>query len=978
MDVNFNIGVDLTPLRQGLNEGVDLVEKAGQEVNSGQQNLSKPFKDAVVEVAALNKEIVNTEKSFKAIQKTASGMLLTWKENFHDMRDMAGSSVKWAQYKKEIEATGGEIKKITAVNEKWKQQLVKHDHTVAGATTRVLRLGEQLKQLKNELATGKYEGAEFERMSLKAAQLAEQIEKTNQRIRNLASNTFAIDALISGVQGLTGAFAFGQGVMALFGNENEDLQKALLKVNAATSALLGLQQLQQTFLTESAAKTFVVTTAQKAYATVLGFVNNGLKFNNVQTIANAAATTANATATTGAAVAQGELAVATTTASLSLRIFRLALIATGIGAILVGLGLLIAHWDDLTTAIMGSNEALDKFNKLNSTTDEAIKLTDEATDRRVRKLQLENAENKKLIDAKIDGNKQVIMLSEEELQAAKDLEKQGFANVTKMAENAKRQNELIAIIEERQLQNKEFTKGYYKELLDLHKEELDEEAQDEEDAYKARLEKLNQFRQDVIEAKKVGANDRIAGIELELLTVEKGTIKEIELYNKLYAEKAKLIEADTALTVNQSKLALAQLEQERVAKIKALQQINLVTIQGNDTQLSTIADFYEQEQALNEQRFLTGIIKEKEYQQEKLKILIASLEEQKTHLTAGTAAFINLENEIIKAQQELDGLSKNSLGSIIADLFGISEGELKAMVSAVEQAINAVTDVISQGLQDQINLNEQYINNLDNRIQKTEDALDRELELNKQGFASNVQAKREELAELEAARQEALENQKAALKTQRAIETASQIMSLVTSIANIFKSVSSLGPIGVVIGAVSAAALVAAFIASKVAASNAANAQEFFTGGEYGYTGDGSPYEESRRLGTKPYVYHKKEFIFNHKKTEENIELFRSIHGDNTVGIIKGVEKLLEGTGVTLAPDLPHKTERSVITVRDLVEKNNYESFSNIFGQNFEDLHNTVTSIKKYLDEKVDYIPIDNGRLEAKKGKIVKKVTYKK
>jgi len=73
------------------------------------------------------------------------------------------------------------------------------------------------------------------------------------------------------------------------------------------------------------------------------------------------------------------------------------------------------------------------------------------------------------------------------------------------------------------------------------------------------------------------------------------------------------------------------------------------------------------------------------------------------------------------------------------------------------------------------------------------------------------------------------------------------------------------------------AALIALF-AGLLAARQAAGTAAFYKGGEYGYTGDGVATQESHKLGAKPYVYHKREFIFDHENTDKYRDIFHRIH----------------------------------------------------------------------------------------------------
>lgn len=100
----------------------------------------------------------------------------------------------------------------------------------------------------------------FNEIAMAAGRLDDQIGDTQARIKALGSDTLALDAGIQAVQGVAGAFSVLQGVTALAGAENEELQKTLLKVNGAMAILTGLQQVQQVI----AKQTILTTVTENA------------------------------------------------------------------------------------------------------------------------------------------------------------------------------------------------------------------------------------------------------------------------------------------------------------------------------------------------------------------------------------------------------------------------------------------------------------------------------------------------------------------------------------------------------------------------------------------------------------------------------------------------------------------------------------------------------------------------------------------
>jgi hypothetical protein len=119
-------------------------------------------------------------------------------------------------------------------------------------------------------------GPEFQDMANKiirsAGGIKDSVQDVSAQIDYFSSDTRRIDAVVSAAQGVAGAFGIAEGAAALFGSENEDLQKTMAKVQGAIALLNGIQAVQNVLQAESAAVTGLNAAAQqvlaiKAYAT---------------------------------------------------------------------------------------------------------------------------------------------------------------------------------------------------------------------------------------------------------------------------------------------------------------------------------------------------------------------------------------------------------------------------------------------------------------------------------------------------------------------------------------------------------------------------------------------------------------------------------------------------------------------------------------------------------------------------------------
>jgi hypothetical protein len=183
------------------------------------------------------------------------------------------------------------------------------DSTGQGTESAKKRLRDLQRALVDLAVAGQENSAEFRKLEAEAGELSDTIGDVSQRVKNMGSDTKNIEAFTQAVQGVAAGFQIAQGAAALFGEENEDIQKAMLQVNATMAIANGIQQVTVLLQKESA-----ISMTANRIATAL--YDKTLKGTIV-----------------------------------SLRLFRTALISTGIGAAIVGVGLLVENWEKLTKAV---------------------------------------------------------------------------------------------------------------------------------------------------------------------------------------------------------------------------------------------------------------------------------------------------------------------------------------------------------------------------------------------------------------------------------------------------------------------------------------------------------------------------------------------------------------------------------------------------------------------------------------------------
>lgn len=318
------------------------------------------------------------------------------------------------------------------------------DITIGGiddASKETENLKKKLRELKNQLLSLDEGSAEFKKMSQEAGALEDKIGDVNARIKVLASDTGKLDAVLGIGEGIAGGFAAAQGAVGLFAEENEELNKILLRVQSSMALLNGLQAVANTLNKDSAARIAVTTAAQKAYAIAVGQSTGAMKG------------------------------------------FRLALISTGIGALIAGVGLLIANFDKVKEVIFNLVPPLKELGKIvtwvsdlfTSTAEKTQKAFEKEADALDKKIAIQKAKGKDTVKLEIElANKRILSYkvgSDEYIQAVQErevliaqVEKDAYEKRAKVRE-ANEKNRIAAIKDDGTRQKAELKRQYDADLL---------------------------------------------------------------------------------------------------------------------------------------------------------------------------------------------------------------------------------------------------------------------------------------------------------------------------------------------------------------------------------------------------------------------------------------------------------------------------------------------------------------------------------
>ncbi len=162
-----------------------------------------------------------------------------------------------------------------------------------------------------------------------AAAMKDRYIDIQNEVNRLANDGMKLQAALDlGTSVVAGYTAF-QSALALAGIENENLQKTLVKLQAATSLLVAVETIRKNLEKESTLVLMAKNVVQKAS-------------NTLTVIATA--------------VTKG-LGISVNTTSVAFKGLKAAIVSTGIGALAVGIGLLVANFEEIKEAITGISKA---------------------------------------------------------------------------------------------------------------------------------------------------------------------------------------------------------------------------------------------------------------------------------------------------------------------------------------------------------------------------------------------------------------------------------------------------------------------------------------------------------------------------------------------------------------------------------------------------------------------------------------------
>ena len=348
---------------------------------------------------------------------------------------------------------------------------------------------------------------------------------------------------------------------------------------------------------------------------------------------------------------------------------------------------------------------------------------------------------------------------------------------------------------------------------------------------------------------------------------------------------AQLTATKLALTknANDAKIINKQALDDKIAKIDAESELDKNAIISNQY-------FYDEKGKLTEASNKQLALLDIEALEAKLVIY-----EQLATLDKAQLSALGLSSDVIAAnvskikatiENARQGLKASASGDDklinFAKLLGIDNENQEAANDALGVFYENVKTIYTDLIDMQIEGNNRLLSSIDEAISESQERLQKQLELSQKGYANNYLAEKANIDKLNAQRRKAVEDRRKLEKQKTALDTVEQISSLITASANIYKSLSAAGPVGIGIAIATIAAMFGAFVIQKAKAAQLSGTQQFMEGG---YTGDGKKTDEAG-------IVHRGEFVSTADVTARNRILLEGLHSNDNSQILRGINNL--------------------------------------------------------------------------------------
>lgn len=381
----FSASIDNEELLRSVDESIRQIQglsaaaaRSGEEMDASFYRTSAEMRRALGDMGRAC-EIHETELANLGSRYEQLGNAIKQAESRGDSREVArlrevaqsiqGEIAVRKRLLQEAQSASSALENLTEKREKEEQATQETTRANVSLRTQIRNLKEEMANL---VANGIDEQSDaYKRLVNELGRLQDIQGDISAQGKILANDQSSFQGMLSGLSGLTGAFSAASGAAALFGEENEELQRVMAKVQAIMAITMGMQQVSQALNKDSA---FQLVTLNKLKTWWTKITRAAAGAEATEAAAKRAVATSSAQATTAESadtaakglntVAAGGATAANLTLAGAIRAVGLAIKSIPVfGWILAGISALITAGTLLYRKFTSEHKAMQKANE---------------------------------------------------------------------------------------------------------------------------------------------------------------------------------------------------------------------------------------------------------------------------------------------------------------------------------------------------------------------------------------------------------------------------------------------------------------------------------------------------------------------------------------------------------------------------------------------------------------------------------------
>ena len=253
------------------------MKDAGEEQSDAYITLTQEQKVLRQQMASTEKAMQNEIKMQQAQEGSLvqlRAQLANLNKQYDSMSGMERMGKSGEELQGRIKALHDQILGLEGDTGRMQRNVGNYPEAMKPVTAQLREMTQQLVQLRME---GKANTEEYQQLLQKTGQMKDAMEDAQREVKQMASDTSALNSVLAGAQAAAGGFSVALGIMNLVGDKDSETAKELAeaqrKLQSAIAITTGLQALQNALQKESALmmginklRILAAAAAQKAYA----------------------------------------------------------------------------------------------------------------------------------------------------------------------------------------------------------------------------------------------------------------------------------------------------------------------------------------------------------------------------------------------------------------------------------------------------------------------------------------------------------------------------------------------------------------------------------------------------------------------------------------------------------------------------------------------------------------------------------------